>query len=186
MKKFLNFETLLAPVLLKILYPVLVVYHLYNHSSRIFSILGNLRYSDSVLSSLMDALILTLYMLVYPFVLRVVFELALAVFRLYENSYKLANDEKLPGVINCLTELKKEAKKTMATQNFGQPQGFGTMNNQPQNFGQQPQQPFYNQGMPQQNMGMPQNPNFQQPQQPVQPAQPTQPAQPNQPNQPQQ
>lgn len=181
MKKFLNFETLLAPVLLKILYPVLVVYHLYNHSTRILNIFGNLRYSDSVFGSLMDALILTLYMLVYPFVLRIVFELALAIFRLYENSYKLANQKDLPGVINCVSELKKEAKKTMATQNFqpNQPQGFAPMNQQPQNFNQQPQQPFYPQGMPQQNMNVPQNPNFQgQPAQ--QSVQPNQPQQPNQ------
>lgn len=157
MKKFLNFETLITPILLKVLYPILVIYYLINHSGGILRLLANIRY-NSILSTLSDISMLTIYMLAFPFILRVAFEVVLAIFRLYENSYKMANpDKELTGVINSFEELKKATGQNKPKANFNQQQYYNP-NNQNQGFQQNqgfaPNQPT----MANQGQGFPQAP----------------------------
>ena len=189
MKKFLNFETLITPAIIKILYPVLVILFAIRYFWQMVA--GVLVFAFGGLGTAFTALVSFVAM---PFVLRIVFEVVLVLFRIYEHTFKLANpDKELTGVLNSTDELKKEmnAGRPQPQQpNYQQQPGYGygqnpyppqqPMPNQPGGYpnpGNQPN-PYPNQGYaPQQ-----QQP---QPQAPQQPAAPTAPANPN-PNTPQQ
>ncbi len=189
MKKFLNFETLITPAIIKILYPVLVILFAIRYFWQMVA--GVLAFAFGGLGTAFTALVSFVAM---PFVLRIVFEVVLVLFRIYEHTFKLANpDKELTGVLNSTDELKKEmnAGRPQPQQpNYQQQPGYG--------YGQNPyppQQPGYPQPGPNQpgypNQGQPNpypNQGFApqqqapqaQPQQP-QPAAPNTPANPNNP-----
>ena len=170
MKKFLNFETLITPAIIKILYPVLVI---------VFAILyfwqmvaGLIAFAFGGLTTAFVALV---SFLAVPFILRIVFELVLVLFRIYEYTFKLANpDKELSGVLTSTDELKKEMNTNRPQPqhpNFQQPPVYG-QNPYPQQPGYPqagPNQPnFPNQGQPYPNQGFaPQQPQAQQPAQPA-------------------
>ena len=195
MKKFLNFETLITPAIIKILYPVLVILFAIRYFWQMIA--GLLVFAFGGLSTSFTALASFIAM---PFVLRIAFELVLILFRIYEYTFKLANpDKELTGVLNSTDELKKEVNAGRPQQpNFQQQPGYGYGPNPypPQQPGYPqpgpnqpgyPQQgqpsPYPNQGFaPQQQapQAQPQQPMPQAPQQP-QPAAPNAPVNPNNP-----
>ncbi len=190
MKKFLNFETLVTPAILKILYPVLVIAFAIKYFWQMIAGLFAIAFGG--LGSSFVALVSFIAM---PFVLRILFELALVIFRMYEYTFKLANpDQELTGIINSTDALKKEVAANVPQQPNYQYPGY--------NYGQAPyqQQPqpgydpnqYYQQGY-NQNPYPSQGYAPQQPQQPTQgyaqpeaPAAPTTPTAPTNPNMPQQ
>lgn len=199
MKKFLNYETLITPMLLKVLYPTMVVIYLVKYFWKMVSAFFS--FSLPGLGASFTALA---YFLVMPFALRIVFEFFYVLFRMYEHTHKLANpDTELSGVIYSMDQLKSEANKAkqearQQAQNFQYGQQPSYHPNQPYNPAHSGQQPQY--GQPQAGFnpqvqpgfgGQPQQaPNFQgQPQSfpaqpnPVTPATPSAPAsQPTQPS----
>lgn len=189
MKKFLNFETLITPALIKILYPTLTVLFLIRYFWRMIA--GLISFSIFGMTSSFTALV---SFLTVPFILRVIFELALILFRLYEHTFKLAYpDQELTGIVNTMNELKKEAgnaQKNMQQQ--AQNYAYGQQNqyydpNQAYNQGYAQAQPGFDQNQYNQNFNQPQQPaNYQgqpqnfggQPNQPTDnPANPTTPQQ---------
>ena len=164
MKKFLNFETLITPIALKVLYPVLVVLYLCKYFWEMVTLFFS--FNVYAMGASFQAMI---YFLIFPFALRIVFEFVLAVFRIYQHTFTLADPEgELPTIIQCMDQLKKP--RAAVNPNFQQPQ------QQPQNFNYNPQnQPNPYPSNPQYNAGYSQpQQGFGQPQQPQQPHQPQQ------------
>ena len=192
MKKFLNFETLITPAIIKILYPVLVILFAIRYFWQMIA--GILAFAFGGFGAAFTALVSFIAM---PFVLRIVFELVLVLFRIYEYTFKLANpDKELTGVLNSTDELKKEmnANRPQPQQpNFQQQPGYGYGQGQnpypPQQPGYPqpgPNQPGYpNQGQPNPypNQGFAPQPQQAPQAQPQQPAAPNAPANPNTPQQ---
>lgn len=171
MKNFFSFNKLFTPAILKTLYLVLVVLFAVQYLWQAFAALFTFRF--------IAAFTATVYLVAFPFILRIGFELVLVLFRIYENTYKLAHpDENVSDVVYSTEEFKKEVGLNQAPRNYQQPynnnynqggqyydpnqyqnpnQGFG----QPQGFYQQPQQPQQGQGFGQAYPNdMPNNPNM--------------------------
>lgn len=193
MKKFLNFETMITPILIKLLYPTLSILGLIGY----FTVSSQMSRTFGYYSS---GLAVGVYFfnfigfLVYLLALRLVFEVIMIFFHIHQNTFKLANPgQEAPNAIDNFGELKKELninpspKPTQVNQGFGQ-QAYNQQNYPNQGFQQQayPQQNFQQQGFGQQapyyNPQVNQTPVQPIPSnQPVQPSQPLPPAQPSQP-----